>query len=77
LVAIPLNFRSVAFGFWLRHNLVDGSRTPPAVRWQDLRAQGADNVIVYGPDGQQVTVSEKEAKRRVTKGWTLQAPTRS
>lgn len=39
-----------------------------------LMSRPKDNVIVYGPDGQQVTVSEKEAKKRVSKGWTYQAP---
>jgi hypothetical protein len=33
-----------------------------------------NNVLVYGPSGQQMTVSEKEAKKRVDKqGWTYQA----
>jgi hypothetical protein len=31
-------------------------------------------VIVYGPAGQQVSVSEAEAKRRVAKGWTYTPP---
>ena len=35
-----------------------------------------ENVVIFGPEGQQVTVSEKEAKRRVSKGWTYQAPSR-
>jgi hypothetical protein len=35
------------------------------------------NVVVYGPDGQQVNVTEKEAKRRVSKGWTYQPPSRT
>jgi hypothetical protein len=35
-----------------------------------------DNVVIYGPDGQQVTVSEKEAQRRMKRGgWTYQPPT--
>ena len=42
-----------------------------------LMSRPKDNVMVYGPDGQQVTVSEKEAKRRVAKGWTYQPPTRT
>jgi hypothetical protein len=30
-----------------------------------------NNVVVYGPEGQQVTVSESEAKKRVEKqGWS-------
>jgi hypothetical protein len=34
-----------------------------------------ENVLVYGPAGQQVTVSEKEARKRVEKqGWTYQKP---
>lgn len=41
-----------------------------------LMSRPKDNVMVYGPDGQQVTVSEKEAKRRVANGWTYRAPTR-
>jgi hypothetical protein len=39
-----------------------------------LMSRPKDNVVIYGPEGQQVTVSEKEAKRRVTKGWTYQPP---
>jgi hypothetical protein len=42
-----------------------------------LMSRPKDNVIVHGPDGQQVTVSEKEAKRRVAKGWTYQPPTKT
>jgi hypothetical protein len=30
------------------------------------------SVVVYGPSGQQVSVSEKEATSRVKKGWTYQ-----
>lgn len=34
-----------------------------------------NNVAVFGPNGQHVMVSEKEAKRRVEKqGWTYQRP---
>ena len=34
-----------------------------------------DNVLIYGPQGQKVTVSEKEAQRRVKKGgWNYQPP---
>jgi hypothetical protein len=29
-----------------------------------------NNVLVYGPGGQQVMVSEKEAEKRIAKGWT-------
>jgi len=32
-----------------------------------LMSRPKDNVLIYGPQGQQVTVSEKEAKRRFTK----------
>jgi hypothetical protein len=36
-----------------------------------LMSRPKDNVAVYGPQGQQVTVSEKEAKKRVDKqGWS-------
>lgn len=42
-----------------------------------LMSRPKENVVVYGPDGQQVTVSEKEAKRRIEKGWTYQPPTRT
>jgi len=43
-----------------------------------LMSRPKDNVLVYGPNGQQVTVSEKEAKRRVDKqGWTYQPPPRT
>lgn len=35
-----------------------------------LMSRPKDNVLVYGPEGQQMNVSEKEAKRRVKKGWT-------
>ncbi|MEP7227251.1 MAG: hypothetical protein ABI785_07815 [Gemmatimonadales bacterium] len=41
-----------------------------------LMSRPKDNVVVYGPDGQQVNVSEKEAKKRVEKGWTYQPPAR-
>lgn len=40
-----------------------------------LMSRPKDNVVIYGPEGQQVTVSEKEAKRRTGKGWTYQPPT--
>lgn len=39
-----------------------------------LMSRPKENVVVYGPDGQQVTVSEKEAKKRTSKGWTYQPP---
>lgn len=42
-----------------------------------LMSRPKDNVVVYGPDGQQVNVSEKEAKKRIEKGWTYQPPNRS
>jgi hypothetical protein len=36
-----------------------------------LMSRPKENVVVYGPQGQHVTVSEKEAKRRVEKqGWS-------
>lgn len=38
-----------------------------------LMSRPKDNVVIYGPQGQQMTVSEKEAKRRVEKqGWSYQ-----
>jgi hypothetical protein len=37
-----------------------------------LMSRPKENVIVYGPEGQQVTVTEKEAQRRVSSGWTYQ-----
>ena len=37
-----------------------------------LMSRPKENVIVYGPEGQQVTVTEKEAQRRVASGWTYQ-----
>lgn len=39
-----------------------------------LMSRPKENVVVYGPEGQQVTVSEKEAKKRVSKGWSYQPP---
>ena len=40
-----------------------------------LMSRPKDNVLLYGPDGQQVTVSEKEAQRRIKRGgWTYQPP---
>ena len=41
-----------------------------------LMSRPKENVVVFGPEGQQVTVSEKEAKRRVSKGWSYQPPVR-
>jgi len=42
---------------------------PLALIWFATRPK--ENVVVYGPAGQQVTVSEKEARRRVEReGWT-------
>lgn len=37
-----------------------------------LMSRPKDNVTIYGPDGQEVRVSEKEARRRVSKGWRYQ-----
>jgi hypothetical protein len=42
-----------------------------------LMSRPKENVVVYGPEGQQVTVTEKEAKRRISKGWTYQPPASS
>lgn len=40
-----------------------------------LMSRPKDNVVIYGPAGQHVTVSEKEAQRRVKRGgWTYQPP---
>lgn len=40
-----------------------------------LMSRPKDNVVVYGPKGQEVRVSEKEARKRVEKqGWTYQRP---
>lgn len=44
---------------------------PLAIVWFATRPK--DNVVIYGPEGQQVTVSEKEARKRVEgQGWTYQ-----
>jgi len=46
---------------------------PMAIAWFVTRPR--DNVIVFGPNGQQVMVSEAEARRRVEAGgWTYQRP---
>lgn len=38
-----------------------------------LMSRPKDNVLVYGPSGQEVRVTEKEARKRVKKqGWTYQ-----
>lgn len=56
---------SMLFFLWLIGFLV------LAVIWFMTRPK--DNVVVYGPSGQQVTVSEKEAQRRVERdGWSYQ-----
>lgn len=41
-----------------------------AVVW--FMSRPKENVTVYGPEGQQVSVSEKEARRRIEQGWTYQ-----
>jgi hypothetical protein len=47
---------------------------PFAVVWFVSRPK--ENVIVFGPDGQQVILSEGEARKRVDEqGWTYQKPT--
>jgi hypothetical protein len=44
-----------------------------AIVWFMTRPR--NNVVVYGPQGQQVTVSESEARRRVEKqGWSYSPP---
>lgn len=40
-----------------------------------LMSRPKENVLVFGPQGQQVTVSEKEAQRRIETGWTYRAET--
>jgi hypothetical protein len=35
------------------------------------------SVVVYGPQGQQATVTEKEAANRVKHGWSYQLPTQT
>ena len=42
-----------------------------------LMSRPKESVLVYGPEGQAVTVTEREAKRRIEKGWTYLAPTGS
>lgn len=55
------------FGIWFLGFIV------LAIIWFMTRPR--HNVVVYGPQGQQVTVSEKEARRRVERqGWTYQKP---
>lgn len=39
-----------------------------------LMSRPKENVVMYGPEGQQVNVSEKEAKRRLKTGWTYHRP---
>lgn len=41
-----------------------------AIIWFATRPRS--NVTVYGPQGQQVQVTEAEAKKRVAQGWTYQ-----
>ncbi len=43
-----------------------------AVIWFATRPK--DNVTVYGPQGQQVTTSEKDAAKRVAQGWSYTKP---
>ncbi len=37
-----------------------------------LMSRPKENVVIYGPEGQQMNVTEKEAKRRTAKGWSYQ-----
>ena len=37
-----------------------------------LMSQPKNNVLIHGPYGQQMTVPEKEAERRIATGWTYQ-----
>lgn len=40
-----------------------------------LMSRPKDNVVVYGPQGQQIRLSEKEARRRVEReGWSYRPP---
>lgn len=49
---------------------------PLALVWFATRPK--NNVVIYGPLGQQTMVSEKEAAERVARqGWTYQPPTQS
>jgi hypothetical protein len=41
-----------------------------AIVWFATRPR--NDTVVYGPEGQQAIVSEKEARRRVADGWTYQ-----
>lgn len=44
---------------------------PLAIVWFATRPK--DNVVIYGPDGQEMRVSEREARKRVEKqGWKYQ-----
>lgn len=46
---------------------------PMAIVWFATRPK--ENVTVFGPDGQQVSVSSAEAKKRVERqGWSYQRP---
>lgn len=43
---------------------------PLALLWFATRPK--ENVRIYGPQGQQVTVTEEEARKRVEQGWSYQ-----
>jgi hypothetical protein len=59
---------SIIFSMWFVGFIV------LAVVWFATRPKS--NVVIYGPQGQQVTLPEGEARRRVEKqGWTYQPPT--
>jgi hypothetical protein len=46
---------------------------PLAIAWSRTRPK--ENVIVFGPAGQQVMLSEDEARKRVAQpGWTYERP---
>lgn len=55
---------TLIFGLWFVGFIV------LALVW--FMSRPKENVTVYGPDGQGVVVSEKEATRRVRAGWTYQ-----
>jgi hypothetical protein len=52
------------FGIWFIGFVIFG------LIW--LMSRPREKVNVYGPEGQKVTVTEKEAARRVASGWTYQ-----
>lgn len=45
---------------------------PMAILW--LMSRPRENIVVFGPTGQALAVSEAEARRRVQQGWSYQGP---